>query len=146
MTLIDIIREDQVKAWKAKSEVTSKLLTTLLGESLAVGKKNQREPNDAEVIALIKKFIKNAEETLSYVDDTKEDSLEKRIVLKLEIEALSRYLPQQMDSDSLRECAEEFIRKHGVSNMGEVMKFFKEHYDGRYDAKSLSQIVKQLLS
>lgn len=144
MTLIDKIRADQLKARKAKSEVASKLLTTLLGESLAVGKKSQREPTDAEVTAVIKQFVKKANETLDFIRD--EGASKRALDISQEIAILTRYLPKQMDSNSLRECTEEYIRKHDTTNMGDVMKFFKQNYDGQYDAKLLSQIVKQLLS
>jgi hypothetical protein len=59
MSLIQTIKADQVQARKARSASAS-ILTTLIGEAEMIGKNaGDRESTDEEVIAIIKKFIKN---------------------------------------------------------------------------------------
>ena len=64
MSLIEKIRVDQLASRKAAfnypatNKLQADLLTTLLGEEVMVGKNaGSRETTDAEVIAIVKKFI-----------------------------------------------------------------------------------------
>ena len=70
MTLMDQIKADQVSARKQKMTAVASLLTTLIGEAEMVGKNaGNRAPTDAEVQAVIKKFIKNLDETIAVLGD-----------------------------------------------------------------------------
>ena len=56
--LLAEIKAKQINARKARLS-TATLLTTLIGEAEMVGKNQGREVTDSEVLAMIKKFIKN---------------------------------------------------------------------------------------
>jgi len=141
MSLIQTIKKDQLTARKEKSW-KAQALTTLLGEAAMIGKNDgNRETNDVECIYIIKKFIKNMNETakLCGMDDH----------TTMEIDMLSSYLPKGMDNKALvcsvNSIILERIGTDSPHNMGTVMKRMKELYDGLYDGRELSGIVKELL-
>jgi len=138
MNLMQRIRSDQVKARKQKDKTTATLLTTLLGEASMVGKNDgNRETTDAEVVAMLKKFIKNIDETIKVSADTDELQTEKKV--------LEAYLPTQMSESELREKITQFVDGKQGLNIGTVMKFLKENHAGQYDGKSASTIAKEVL-
>lgn len=140
MTLMQKIKADQLTARKEKSWKAT-ALTTLLGEAAMIGKNDgNRETTDGECIAVIKKFINNMTETakLCGLDDH----------AAMEIDMLSEYLPQQVSGDALVLAAQQVVLELGLPSsrdMGAIMKTMKERYEGLYDGKELSNIVKDIL-
>jgi uncharacterized protein YqeY len=145
-TLIEKIKTDQVAARKAYDAAKALLLTTLLGEATAVGKNNgNREPTDAEVVAIIKKFIKSMDETIYYLGRTTDaKSEDAKTTVMLEKDILSAYLPKQMTQEETENALVDAISVVG-KNMGLVMIYMKANYEGQYDGKLASSIVKKLL-
>lgn len=147
MSLIKTIQADYLAARYAKDTLKSNLLSTLLGEAQAVGKDaGNRDATDAEVVAVIKKFIKNAEETsrvaLASIQINKMDVIQNAAN---EVKILTVYLPQQMDAEKLNFIVENYLAQTPDANMGHVMGYFKANYAGQYDGQVLATIVKELL-
>lgn len=135
MSLIKQIKQDQLAArLGTKNPHAASLLTTLIGEAEMVGKNaGNRESTDAEVVAVIKKFIKNIDETLEvlkFSSDGKVANLfeEKRV--------LEEYLPRQLSEYELKAIAV------ARSNMPDYMKYLKENHAGQYDGKLASQVAR----
>lgn len=142
MTLFEKIKADQLAARKAHNGLASSLLTTLVGEAAAIGKNNgNRDVTDAEVVALVKKFVKGMDETLGFLGNRNAEATN---VVLAEKEILSKYLPLQMTEGQLRTAIEEIILTQGV-NMGKIMAALKTRYDGMYDGKMASTIIKELI-
>lgn len=142
MSLIQTIKADQLQARKNKEQLRASLLTTLLGEATAIGKNDgNRETTDAEVMAMIKKFVKNINDTLPHrPNDT--NLIEERDILM-------QYLPKQLTSEELVLVVQNIIAENdleGPKAMGAVMKVLKEHHDGQYEGKLASQIAREALS
>ena len=136
MTLIEKINADIITAYKAKTKEgneTKALLTTLKGMSTKVNK----VPKDEEVIATIKSMIKGHTDSVEkYSAPTLTD---------LELTVLNGYLPKQMTDAELIEVVKGFVAENPTVNMGGVMSHLKANFDGTYDGKSASQIVKSIL-
>lgn len=136
MSLIDQIKTQQLEARKNSSESAS-LLTTLLSEAVNIGKNNgNRETTDAEVVAVVKKFIKNIDETVSALTTRNQDAskfLNEKAVLET-------FLPKQLTENELTEIAK---TKNG---MPDFMKFLKENHNGQYDGKLASTVAKTVFS
>ena len=99
MTLMERIKEAQLIARKARS-TDAAVLTTLIGEAAMIGKNDGgRETSDAEVIAVIKKFIKNIDETIANLKMTQ---YETAIALTNEKMVLEAFLPTQFTPERLR--------------------------------------------
>ena len=130
--MIDKLRADRMQARKDGAKIKTSILTTLLGE---VETNLKRDPK-FDVIKLIKKFVKNNEETLERATDKVAIN-----ILKTEIQILSEYLPKQLTEDDIRVIISD-INKSEINNIGIIMKHFKENYSGRYDGSVVSKIIK----
>jgi len=141
VTLLQQIKKDQLRVRKAKQAIPASLLTTLLGEASMIGKNDgNRESTDAEVISVIKKFIKNIDESLKVKPDK---------VLVLEKLLLEGYLPTQLTGDTLVDVVQKIVLDNQLTSprdMGAVMKIMKESCAGQYDGKEVSTIVKEILN
>jgi uncharacterized protein YqeY len=131
MTLMEQIKVKQVQARKSGS-IEASLLTTLLGEAAMVGKNAGRETNDAEVVAVVKKFVKNIDETVSALTSRGQDAA----TFVAERDVLEQFLPVQLSENALIEVAK------CQPNMPAFMKHLKENFAGKYDGKLASTVEK----
>lgn len=70
MSLIEQIKAKNLEARKAKLTAVVNVLTPLIGEAEMVGKNAGHPVTDAEVVQMIKKFIKNLDETITALGDS----------------------------------------------------------------------------
>lgn len=142
MSLLDRIKQDQLSARKAKNALAASLLTTLIGEAAMIGKNDGgRDTTDAEVQAIIKKFVKGMDETLNYLAGSN-DEVSKTVIAEKAI--LTNYLPKQMDEAELTTAIKAIIADIGP-NLGKVMGELKARHGGVYDGKMASTLVKALV-
>jgi uncharacterized protein YqeY len=131
MTLMEQIKAKQIAARKSGSADAS-LLTTLLGEAAMVGKNAGRETTDQEVVAVVKKFVKNIDETITALTSRNQDAgafLAERGVLE-------QFLPRQLSEEDLINIAQ------ALPNMPVFMKHLKENFAGQYDGKLAATVAK----
>lgn len=141
MTLFEQIKVDQLVARKSNNKLAASLLTTLIGEASAIGKNNgNRDVTDAEVVALVKKFVKGMDETLSYLGNNNDEAT--KMVLR-EKKILDAYLPNQMDEAALTQAILDIMVLSGA-NVGKIMGALKAKFAGQYDGKMASEIIKDL--
>lgn len=146
MTLLDRIKADSLVARKARSPIAGTLVT-LLGEISTKEKtfNPARDITDAEIVAIIRKFINGMDETLVALRarlQTRHDDVEKVLAEKAALEA---YLPQQMTEGDI----ETFVRAQvaaGSAKMGDIMAALKNEHGGQYDGKLASSVVKRVLA
>lgn len=142
MSLINKIKEDQVEARKQRLTAKASLLTTLLGEASIVGKNAGRETTDEEVVAVVKKFVKNIDECLNV-----ETNSEKIAALTIEKAHLNHYLPVQITEEQMLEIIKRIRADKGSKlEMKDVMQAFKAQFAGMYDGKVLSEVTKNYLA
>lgn len=143
--LIERIREDRMKAMKARDEKKKNLLGVLIADAC----KDEKQPEDAAVVRFVKKFIENARENLRILEEAGGASIAAEDARR-EIEVLMEYLPSQLTGDSLMEAIGKVMTLEAIeplpSNMGKVMKALGVHYAGSYDGKEASELVKGMLS
>lgn len=144
MSLLSNIKAAQLQARKNRDAIATNVLTTLVGEAEAVGKNaGNRESTDAEVVAVVKKFIKNMDETLALINQPQAVA-----DLQYERSIVSQYLPQQLTSDQLKGILESLtneLNAHTLREMGKIMKVLKERFDGQYDGALASTLIKGML-
>jgi uncharacterized protein YqeY len=101
-----------------------------------------KEPSDAECIAMIKKFIKNAETTLELL----QGKGIKNPKLEDEIEILQEYLPSQLSESHIKTLIANIVAgTHSEElTLKDVMAFFKKNYEGQYDGGTVSKIAKEV--
>jgi uncharacterized protein YqeY len=143
--LIAQIKQAQLTARKDKDTLKATVLTTLIGEAEAVGKnKGNRAPTDAEVTAVVKKFLDGA----NFILDKAVDNLEARLQAREEITILEAYMPKQLSAAELETIVSNLIAVNGVDSprkLGLLMKDLKAQYDGQYDGAVASRIAKEIL-
>ena len=132
MSLMEQIKQKQVEARKS-GDSSAGVFTTLLGEASMIGKNaGNRETTDQEVIQVVKKFIKNIDETIKALAERGQNTasfFNERAILE-------QFLPTQLNEATLFKIAAKF------STMPEFMKYLKEHHAGQYDGKLASTVAK----
>ena len=141
MSLLQQLKTDQLTARKQREKIKATLLTTLISECVSIGKNDgNRETTDKEVIQVIKKFVKNIDETLSHCSDDD---------LLIECDILNSYLPSQLTEEEITQLVTTFLEQNipnpTPKDMGRVMKFLNTNYFGQFDGKTVSQLVKNIL-
>lgn len=102
--------------------------------------------NDDQVLAVLRKEVKQRKETLSEIAGTGREDLVQQT--KAEIEVLEKYLPAEMTPEAIETVVREVIdaMDPGQKNMGSVMKVVMAKLKGRADGKVINQIVRKLLA
>lgn len=144
--MLEKIKEDILEARKSKDSVKANVLNTLYSEAKTAAINNgRREPEDQELMALLKKFLKGNSETIELKKkqnmDFSQESREKEI--------LESFMPKQLSEIELEEIIKEYVaglEDKSKKSMGLIMKRLKEEHDGTFDGKTASSIVNRLLS
>ena len=147
------IQTDIMAAMKAKDEVA---LTTLRGIKTAIMQyktssnfKGDRDSNlsDSEVIKIMQKLAKERKETAEvYKSAGRTELAEKELA---EANIIDSYLPKAMTESEVEEMVKTVIAEVGATSMKEmglVIKNVNAKANGRTDGKTISTIVKRLLS
>lgn len=95
--LLDEIKAAMFAAMKSGNTVEKELLRTAIGEATATGEK----PDDAQMTALLRKFVKSNEETQAMSADP---AVKAKLVQELEI--LRRFLPQTLNVEQIKAALE----------------------------------------
>jgi len=145
--LINQIKSDALIARKARQTDTATLLTTLYSEASMIGKNSgNRESTDQEVLHVIEKFIKNANEVKNILIKTNKDVSN----VDNEILILSKYLPKKMSYGELENVISDIVEAlkdiNSPMQIGKIMSVLKNSYNGQYDGRMASEIVKRELS
>ena len=147
MSLREQLNEDIKTAMKAREQ--DKLATLRLMLSAV----KQREVDeritldDAGVIAVVEKMIKQRKDSISqYEKAARQDLADKE---KYEISVLEAYLPQQLSAAEIEAAVGEAIASTGAksaADMGKVMGVVKPKLAGRADMGKVSALVKAKLT
>ncbi|MBX5476549.1 MAG: GatB/YqeY domain-containing protein [Clostridia bacterium] len=102
-----------------------------------------RELDDAAVLDLIQKEIKQARESLemyrkSPAHQKQAEQMEARIA------TLSAYLPKQMNEDEIREFVKAYLERVKPQSKGEFMKGLMAEIQGRADKREVSRIAAEV--
>ncbi|MGA0233044.1 MAG: GatB/YqeY domain-containing protein, partial [Saprospiraceae bacterium] len=106
-----------------------------------------KELDEAAEIKLIQKLVKQRQDSLEiYKNQGREDLA---VIEREEIEVLKRYLPEEISEDDLRAFLEKLISElgaEGMKDMGRVMGMASQKLAGKADGKTISSIVRNLLT
>lgn len=102
INLIDQIKSDSVSA-RLEKRPSAVFLTTLLSECSKPGfDDGKRQSSNEEVVAILKKFKSNIQETLNLI---KPEDVSNKIKLESELEIVEYYLPQMASENQMIEIA-----------------------------------------
>ena len=144
--------EDKLnEALKAKDKntyPTLRLIVSAIKDAEIAGRsKDQKEIKDSDVISILKKMIKQRNESCDvYKKAGRSELLENETK---EINVISEFLPKQMSEVEMKKVCEEAIKTTGASSMkdmGKVMGELKSKHADTLDFSKVSGIIKGLLN
>ena len=151
MSLKNQIDEKLNQALKAKDKntyPTLRLIVSAVKDAEIAGRsKGQNEIKDTDIISLLKKMIKQRNESCDvYEKAGRKELLENE---KKEIEVINAFLPKQLSEQETKKICEETIKSVGASSMkdmGKIMGALKSKHADNLDFSKVSKILKGLLS
>jgi uncharacterized protein YqeY len=105
------------------------------------------ELDDAAVVSVVEKLIKQRRESIAQFESASRTDLAE--AEKAELQVLSAYLPAQMSDAEIQREVESAISASGASSakdMGKVMAALKSRLAGKADMGKVSSLVKSKLS
>uniref|UniRef100_UPI003FEE8D59 GatB/YqeY domain-containing protein n=1 Tax=Dialister sp. TaxID=1955814 RepID=UPI003FEE8D59 len=149
MSIKEQLMADMKVAMKAKEEGKLALNTIRMARAhirQAEIDNGHADFNDDQVLAVLRKEVKQRKETLSEIESSgREDLVEQT---KAEIDVLEKYLPAEMTPEAVEAAVKEIVdaMDPGQKNMGSVMKAVMAKLKGQADGKLINQIVRKLLA
>lgn len=149
MALEQQIQKDIMAAMKAHDYVRTNAVRAiksaiLLAKTAEGGKK---ELEDADIIKLIQKLIKQRKEAAEqYVAAGRQELADNELA---EAKVLEEYVPKQLTPEEIEVRVREIIAQTGAASpadMGKVMGVASKQLAGLADGRTLSTIVRQLLA
>ena len=131
MSLQTKISEELKTAMKEKNTVKLSALRVLKSEvqRLEQSASGKVDLTDGDIVKVVKKLIEGVKETTNNPE---------------ELAVYTEYLPKQLSESEIRTVIS-VLKQSGLTNLGDYMKHFKTQYDGLYDGKTLSSLVKEML-
>ena len=108
---------------------------------------NKKETDDEDIKKLLKKMIKQRNESVEIYKKNKREDLLK--IEQGEIDLLSIYLPKQLSEEETKKICSEIISEVGaqsIKDMGKVMGELKKNYSDSIDFSKAGSILKELLN
>lgn len=149
MSIKEQLMADMKAAMKAKEEGKLALNTIRMARAhirQAEIDNGHADFNDDQVLAVLRKEVKQRKETLSEIESSgREDLVEQT---KAEIDVLEKYLPAEMTPEAVEAAVKEIVDAMDPEqkNMGSVMKAVMAKLKGQADGKLINQIVRKLLA
>ena len=151
MSLKKQIDEKLNQALKAKDKGTYPTLRLVLSAikdaEIAARTKGQKEMSDSDILAIMKKMIKQRNESCEvYKKAGRNELLENETK---EIKVISNFLPKQLSEEETKKLCQEAIKSSGASSMkdmGKVMGVLKSKHADTLDFSKVSSIIKNLLN
>lgn len=122
------------------------LKAAILNEEVAQGKRDEGL-TDEEVEKIIAREVKKRNESITLYEQNGRPELAE--IEKKEAEVFSRYLPEQLSEEKIREIVQAKIAELGVSGsqaMGQVIGSVKQQVGNTADGATLARIVKESLN
>jgi len=148
MSLEATINEDLKTAMKAKDQASLRGIRAIKSAILLYNTSGAGAEMNAEgEIALLQKLVKQRQDSLDiFVKQGREDLA---AIERDEIEVIMRYLPKQLSEDELKAAVKDIMSRLGATSMkdmGKVMAEASKEFAGKADEKTISAVVKALLS
>ena len=147
MSLKDQINEDMKSAMRAKEAERLGTIRLLLSAMKQKEVDERITLDDAAVIAIVDKLIKQRKDSVSaYAQAQREDLAD---IERKEIVVLEAYLPQRMSAEEITAAVQALVAELGASgpgDMGKVMGAVKTRLAGKADMGLVSAAVKAALN
>ena len=147
MSLKERLSEDMKNAMRAKDQLSLSTIRLINAAIKQYEVDERTEADDAKVIALITKMVKQRKDSAKiYTDAGRQDLADKE---NAEIEVINRYLPQMMSAAEIEQAVAAAVTQTGaagMADMGKVMGILKTSLAGKADMGEVNKILKAALS
>ena len=138
---------EALKAKDKSTYPTLRLIISAIKDAEIAGRsKGQKEVVDSDVTAILKKMIKQRNESCEvYKKAGRKELLESET---REIEVISIFLPKQLSEEETKKICQETLKTVGATSMkdmGKVMGTLKSKYADSIDFSKVNFIIKELL-
>ncbi|GAB4446678.1 MAG: GatB/YqeY domain-containing protein [Anaerolineales bacterium] len=147
MTLKDQLNQSMKDAMKSGDEIRKRTVRMALAAVKQAEVDKRIELDDAAVMALLQKEIKNRRESLEEAKKANRADLVE--ANQAEIAVLESFLPKAMPEEELRQIVQAAIAETGAASpadMGKVMKVVMAKAGGRAPNDVISRTVRELLT
>lgn len=147
MSLKARLSEDMKNAMRAKDQLSLSTIRLINAAIKQYEVDERAEADDAKVITLITKMVKQRKDSAKiYTDAGRQDLADKE---NAEIEVINRYLPQMMSAAEIEQAVAAAVAQTGaagMADMGKVMGVLKTLLAGKADMGEVNKILKAALS
>ena len=139
---------EALKLKDKKTYPTLRLIVSAIKDAEIAGRsKGQKDIKDSDIIALLKKMIKQRNESCEvYKKAGRTELLENE---NREIEVINKFLPDQLSEEETKKICEETIKSvnaTSMKDMGKIMGVLKSKHADSLDFSKVSSILKGLLN
>ena len=147
MTLKEQLMADFKDAMRAKDEVAKNTISFARAAVKQYEVDTREELDDAGIVAILAKQVKMRKDALADFEKAGRTDLVESY--NAEIEILSRYLPEQLSDEKLREIVAETAAALGIEggkqNMGKLMGPVMAKVKGLADGNAVKKVVQEFL-
>ena len=141
------IIDDMKSAMKAKDKQALKAVRMIL-EAIKKKEIDERiELDDAQVMTVIQKMVKQRKDSISQFSDAGRTDLVE--IEEAELEIINNYMPEQLSDEEVALVVDKAINDSGANSMkdmGKLMGMLKVQLQGKADMSLVSQLIKSRLS
>ena len=141
------IREDMKTAMKAKEKEKLGVIRLILAAIKQREVDERIELDDAQVLQLLDKMVKQRRDSIEAFDKAGRDDLS--IIEQKEMLIIQEYLPQQLTDDEIDQLIDQAMGQTGaqtMKDMGKLMGVLRPQLQGRADMGAASGKIKAKLS
>ena len=141
------ITDDMKLAMKAKDKQALKAVRMILEAIKQKEVDGRIELDDAQVMVVIQKMVKQRKDSISQFSDAGRNDLVE--VEEAELVVSNSYMPEQLSDAEVAEAVDKAIIDSGadsMKDMGKLMGMLKGQLDGKADMGLVSRLIKDKLS
>jgi uncharacterized protein YqeY len=146
MSLKEQLKTELKDAMKAKDTNARDNIRAINTAIKQIEVDERRDVDDAEILKIIQKLVKQREDSITaFKDAGRDDLVEKE---QAEADFMKKYLPQQLSDDELESEIKAIIEEVGATSMkdmGKIMGAATKKLANTADGKRINEMVKKLL-
>lgn len=148
MSLLEKITQDYKQAMRDRDELKKLTLNYILAQVKNKSIEIQKEVEEAEIVSIIRKEIKNTLETITFLEKAnKPEDIEQEKQKKILLEF---YLPVTMNAEETKTLIEKIISENSITELSKqrwlVMKEIMANYKNQVDASLVNSVINQMIS
>ena len=140
------ITDDMKSAMKAKDKQVLKAVRMILGAIKQKEVDDRIELDDAQVLTVIQKMVKQRKDSISQFSDAGRTDLVE--VEEAELVVINSYMPEQLSDEEVSVAVDKAITDSGADSMrdmGKLMGMLKDQLEGQADMGLVSRLIKDKL-